>query len=84
MMECPDCHYTPCPKCGVCKCFPWRTMSTAPKDGQTILVFDDIHGCPVSAWWESTFEDAWMRYGTDTKLRPVAWVPLPEPPENYK
>jgi hypothetical protein len=59
----------------------WLPISTAPKDGTTILVLDELYGKPWhyecewnSVEWYHGFGDAWPR------AMPTHWMPLPPPP----
>jgi len=58
----------------------WQPMETAPKDGETILIWDEGYGCPMPAFYECTFEDLWLQFGCREVLKPFAWMPLPDPP----
>jgi hypothetical protein len=59
--------------------FPkWQPISTAPKDGTRILIFeadDDTGTVRVSRWRNDTIPPGWAGSG-----HPSHWLPLPLPP----
>ncbi|KXV12594.1 hypothetical protein [Gluconobacter oxydans] len=56
----------------------WRPISEAPRDGTTILLYDD-HLDRMEAGW--TFEgDLWQPTGMPHKQSINHWMPLPPPP----
>ena len=65
---------------GVYAMSEWQPISTAPKDGEWILLYeerDDEHAI------ECGFFDCGDWYGPDHiyTIYPTHWQPLPEPPE---
>jgi hypothetical protein len=65
--------------------FPkWQPISTAPKDGTSILIFeadDSTDGIVrVSRWRNDTIPCGW----TGTEHAPSHWLPLPLPPKMAK
>ena len=61
--------------------FPkWQPISTAPKDGTRILVFEAEEGTAgtvrVSYWRDDTIPTGW----TGGEHSPSHWLPLPHPP----
>ncbi len=62
----------------------WQPISTAPKDGTTILAWQDsrvrllrwkrVEGFPDGGYW-----DEW--HARLSHVPPTHWMPLPEPPE---
>jgi len=54
----------------------WQDISTAPKDGTSVLVVAD--GQYFVAWWSA----GWTRAGDDYDLsvEPTHWMPLPSYP----
>lgn len=63
----------------------WQPISTAPKDGAPILVWDGKNMTTVS--WHSGYDhDEWSLcapglYADDYAFYPTHWMPLPEPPK---
>ncbi len=64
----------------------WRTMETAPKDGEHVLLFDGESGVGEAAFHPD--EDGWWWAGTDPTdfhdgrvWSPAKWQPLPPPPK---
>ena len=59
----------------------WQPISTAPKDGTHILIFDEFGECSV-AWWQVDSDGSIFGWTTDGGDRVTAthWMPLPEPP----
>jgi hypothetical protein len=67
----------------------WRPIETAPKDGKSILAWDDgpivVHWDEVSSaaaldirmGWASTYDSDYMSYN---EHKPTHWQPLPNPP----
>jgi hypothetical protein len=60
--------------------FPkWQPISTAPKDGTSILIFEADEGTAgmvrVSRWRDDTIPSGWT--ASDA---PSHWLPLPLPP----
>jgi hypothetical protein len=62
----------------------WQPISTAPKDGTKILIFEAEAGAPgtvkVSCWRDDTIPIGW----TGSEHAPSYWLPLPPPPNNAK
>ena len=63
--------------------FPkWQPISTAPKDGTFILIFEADQGTAgivrVSRWRDDTIPSGW----TGSEHGPSHWLPLPLPPGN--
>lgn len=60
--------------------FPkWQPISTAPKDGTSILVFEADEGTVrVSRWRDDTIPTGWA----GGEHAPSHWLPLPQPPNN--
>ena len=61
--------------------FPkWQPISTAPKDGTSILIFEAQEGTMgavrVSRWRDDTIPTGW----TGSERTPSHWLPLPLPP----
>ena len=61
---------------------PWRPISTAPKDGSEILIWDnrgrDWGIMDFAYWWEGD----WHIPAYDSKAtNPTHWMPLPEEPK---
>ena len=58
----------------------WKPISTAPKDGTRILIFEPGEGTPgtvrVSCWRNDTIPTGW----TGSERPPSHWLPLPLPP----
>lgn len=58
----------------------WQPISTAPKDGTTIIIWDKDHGCMIVEWmygeWHCSHDGEDM-YGPE----PTHWMPLPAPPK---
>jgi hypothetical protein len=58
----------------------WQPISTAPKDGTSILIFEAEDGTTgtvrVSRWRDDTIPTGW----TGTDRTPSHWLPLPLPP----
>jgi hypothetical protein len=58
----------------------WRTIDSAPKDGTRVLV-DTVLGVFI-AWWDDDYwEDAVRTFNGGPPLKPLHWMPLPEPPQ---
>jgi hypothetical protein len=59
----------------------WQPISTAPKDGRSILIFEAHVGTPgivrVSRWRDDTIPSGW----TGAENAPSHWLPLPPPPD---
>jgi hypothetical protein len=59
----------------------WQPISTAPKDGTRILIFEAQVGTAgivrVSRWRDDTIPNGW----TGAESPPSHWLPLPLPPE---
>ena len=62
----------------------WRPIETAPKDGTTILVWEDkaAEGEHIEiAYWDcNEFGNRWEAALDGSPLSPDFWMPLPEPP----
>jgi hypothetical protein len=63
--------------------FPkWQPISTAPKDGTSILIFEADDGTTgavrVARWRDDTIPTGW----TGSEHAPSHWLPLPQPPNN--
>jgi len=61
--------------------FPkWQPISTAPKDGTSILIFEADDGTTgtvrVARWRDDTIPTGW----TGSEHAPSHWLPLPQPP----
>lgn len=61
--------------------FPkWQPISTAPKDGTSILIFEADQGATgtvrVARWRDDTIPMGW----TGSEQEPSHWLPLPQPP----
>jgi hypothetical protein len=58
----------------------WQPISTAPKDGTRILIFEAQLGTAgivrVSRWRDDTIPNGW----TGAENAPSHWLPLPVPP----
>ena len=58
----------------------WQPMSTAPKDGTSILLFEAQEGTAgivrLSRWRDDTIPAGW----TGSERAPSHWLPLPLPP----
>ena len=64
----------------------WQPIETAPKDGTKILVCHIHYYSPITAWWSSYHPNAkgketWREDGSNYKLNPTHWMPLPEAPK---
>ena len=62
--------------------FPkWQPISSAPRDGTRILIFEAEQGTPgtvrVSCWRDDTIPPGW----TGSERQPSHWLPLPLPPD---
>lgn len=60
----------------------WRPIDTAPKDGEIVLLLDDLW-CACDGSWSEQLQ-AWISARGTVKLRPTHWMPrmpLPEQPE---
>lgn len=64
----------------------WRTMDTAPKGGERILLYGP-DGVDIGSWEPHWFPGAWLRqstaeYDNDGAFisQPTRWMPLPAPP----
>jgi hypothetical protein len=61
--------------------FEWQPISTAPKDGTNILIFEAQVGTAgvvrVSRWRDDTIPSGW----TGAENAPSHWLPLPLPPQ---
>jgi len=59
----------------------WQPISTAPKDGRSILIFESHVGTSgivrVSRWRNDTIPSGWA----GTENAPSHWLPLPLPPD---
>jgi hypothetical protein len=59
----------------------WQPISTAPKDGTSILIFEVDESTAgimrISRWREDTIPCGW----TGTENAPSHWLPLPLPPK---
>ncbi len=65
----------------------WQNISTAPKDGTQILIWNGQD--TVVAWWDDVYiwvsPGAWISYlnRSDTdEYEPTHWMPLPAPPKD--
>jgi len=62
----------------------WQPISTAPKDGTKILIFEAQEGAEetvkVSCWRNDTIPTGW----TESEHAPRLWLPLPLPPDSAK
>jgi hypothetical protein len=59
----------------------WQPISTAPKDGTNILIFEADEGTVrISRWRDDTIPTGWA--GSDRA--PSHWLPLPDPPRKSK
>ena len=61
--------------------FPkWQPISTAPRDGTSILIFEAQDGTTgtvrISRWRDDTIPTGW----TGSDRAPSHWLPLPLPP----
>lgn len=56
----------------------WRDISTAPKDGTQVLVWDEGAICMAGFNEDTGF---WCDYG-NMEPAPTLWMPLPSPPVN--
>ena len=63
----------------------WQPIETAPRDGVSILVYDDMDYFVVQwdgkGWWNGLYDIEFFEpvYITDT-IEPTHWQPLPPPP----
>ena len=62
--------------------FPkWQPISSAPKDGTRILIYEAEQGTPgtvrISHWRDDTIPAGW----TGSERPPSHWLPLPLPPD---
>ena len=68
--------------------FEWQPISTAPRDGTSILIFEAHVGTAgilqvsrgivrVSRWRDDTIPSGW----TGAEKAPTHWLPLPLPPK---
>jgi hypothetical protein len=61
--------------------FEWQPISTAPKDGTSILIFEAQVGTSgvvrVSRWRNDTIPSGWA----GAENAPSHWLPLPLPPQ---
>jgi hypothetical protein len=61
--------------------FEWQPISTAPKDGTSILIFEAQVGTTgvvrVSRWRDDTIPSGWA----GAENAPSHWLPLPLPPQ---
>ncbi len=64
--------------------FPkWQPISTAPRDGTSILIFEADEGTGsvrVARWRDDTIPTGW----TGSERSPSHWLPLPLPPNQPK
>lgn len=64
----------------------WQDISSAPKDGTTILGAWRIHGAKWARqpiWFRGTPDKGgrWMLSWDASDVQPTHWMPLPSPPE---
>jgi len=57
----------------------WQDISTAPKDGTRILVYQRIGG-PDFVRWIGAPHNKWSIDGFGSVDKPTHWMPLPAPP----
>jgi len=63
----------------------WLPIDTAPKDGTKVLVCNQYHYQPESAYFGTYHQNAngkkcWRSCNMGTKLNPTHWMKLPPPP----
>lgn len=56
----------------------WLPIDSAPKDGTSILVYDDIYGVQMNSW--SQYQEVWS-CEEGYIMKPKCWQPLPLPPK---
>lgn len=67
----------------------WQPIETAPKDGTTILFWDDLMDYQIGSWSEYEDPDGEPREGWNDGIFPIIgdsgqpshWMPLPQPPQ---
>ena len=61
----------------------WQPITTAPKDGTWILVFDQSSDHTVNlATWLALDDGSWVEpYEQWTTFKPTHWQPLPDAPK---
>jgi hypothetical protein len=57
----------------------WQDISTAPKDGRDVLVYDQVYGV-VSAYFDKYYWYPHPSSRDSDSLEPTHWMPLPKPP----
>lgn len=62
----------------------WRPIETAPKDGQSIWVYEPRRFTQFIAWWKSDFDGEYWQNEADSEPDPSHWRPLPPPPAQQK
>lgn len=72
---------------------PWQEIESAPKDGQSILVYFPQIGVWCVSWETTPFADGfWCVYDNKSEPRPLRgwsvdpthWMPLPAPPAGWQ
>ena len=62
----------------------WQPISTAPRDGTNILIFEADEGTEgtvrIARWRDDTIPTGW----TGSEHAPSHWLPLPLPPSTSK
>lgn len=60
----------------------WQPIETAPKDGRSMVVYDDMYDVGTARWnghrFEYDFDDGGMSYHPCDATH---WMPLPSPPK---
>lgn len=59
----------------------WRPIETAPRDGTQILLYCEGREAWTIGFWLEPRGDWTGIYDTFTPDRPIAWLPLPAPPQ---
>jgi hypothetical protein len=62
----------------------WKTIDTAPKDGQKILAWDpSLFGVCIAEWWYGSWlVDKGSQNGGGYQNMPIShWMPLPGAPK---
>ena len=66
----------------------WQDISTAPKDGTTILGYmpERAFNVPIDDvatiyWYDEYATPAWVDTVSGENVDPTHWMPLPEPPK---
>jgi hypothetical protein len=60
----------------------WQPISSAPRDGTTVLLFAPGWDSSKTGWTfgKANWQDCPFHHGGDPKYEPTHWMPLPSPP----